>query len=649
MFTSEGNLSAAANYNFTESKPSVEKTNNFDETERFAQTYPLSADGSVSVSNVNGSISVDVWDRSEVKLEYVKTADTKENLAEVEIKIDARQDTFRVETDYGDGRRRNSGERRNYGKLQVEYRLTVPRNAVLDAIETVNGSVSITGGGSLTKASSVNGQVRATNLRGTANLSTVNGTVEADFDQLQTGSRISLNTVNGTVNLVIPSNADATVKADTVNGNIVNDFGLPVRKGEYVGRDLYGRIGSGDVQIRLNSVNGTLSVKRKNDGKNVNPATNLLTTRNADNWNDGDNSESNPAARPPRPPRPPRSPRPPRNSEINNDEINKSIEQSLEDAEKELKKIVPELKKIYLEGLKQADGINSEEMQARIKEAQVKYAEAKIKYNEVLARMSGVNWSIGAPSIEEKSDSFVVKGIPKVTVEARNCDVSVRGWDKPEVRYSVTRFSKLPNQTPLDLQATQNGSDVNIKFADDRSNTKNDNGNAPNKYFFNEMNRLRIEVFVPKKSNLKIITSGEVRLENVSGDIDLKGQDESINVRDADGKLTIETSDGKIRVIGYKGEINTRTSGGAISLEGDFRGLSAQTINGTITLTLPENANANIESNRKDIVGEGVSLVYQGDGKSTSTWKIGSGGENHLLYTTAAGRVVVRSAKQLQN
>jgi DUF4097 and DUF4098 domain-containing protein YvlB len=466
---------------------------------------------------------------------------------------------------------------------------------------------------------------------------------------LQTGSRISLNTVNGTVNLVIPSNADATVKADTVNGNIVNDFGLPVHKGEYVGRDLYGRIGSGDVQIRLNSVNGTLSVKRKNDGKNVNPATNLLTTRNADNWNDGDNSESNPAARPPRPPRPPRSPRPPRNSEINNDEINKSIEQALKDAEQELKKIVPELKKNYLEGLKQADGINSEEMQARIKEAQVKYAEAKIKYNEVLARMSGVNWSIGAPSIEEKSDSFVVKGIPKVTVEARNCDVSVRGWDKPEVRYSVTRFSKLPNQTPLDLQATQNGSDVNIKFADDRSNTKNDNGNAPNKYFFNEMNRLRIEVFVPKKSNLKIITSGEVRLENVSGDIDLKGQDESINVRDADGKLTIETSDGKIRVIGYKGEINTRTSDGATSLEGDFRGLSAQTINGAITLTLPENANANIESNRKDIVGEGISLVYQGDGKSTSTWKIGSGGENHLLYTTAAGRVIVRSAKQLQN
>ncbi len=211
--------------------------------------------------------------------------------------------------------------------------MTVPRNAMLNEITTVNGSVSITGGGSLTKASSVNGQVRATNLPGTANLSTVNGTVEADFDQLQTGSRISLNTVNSTVNLVVPSDANATVKADTVNGNIVNDFGLPIRKGEYVGRDLYGRIGSGDVQIRLNSMNGTLSVKRKNDGKNVNPVTNLLTTRNEDNWNEGEDSEGNSGVRPPRPPKPPR------NSGIHNDEINKSIQESLKDAQKEINNI----------------------------------------------------------------------------------------------------------------------------------------------------------------------------------------------------------------------------------------------------------------------------------------------------------------------
>jgi len=261
LISSGGNLPEINNYNY--SNFSSKNVFKFDETERFEQSYPLNANGTVSVSNVNGSITVGTWDRNEVKFEYVKTADTKEGLSEIEVKIDARPDVFSVETNYGDWRRKNSGERQNYGKLQIEYRLVVPRNAILDDIETVNGSVSITNAGNSTKASAVNGQVRATNLRGAANLSTVNGTVVADFDQLEAKSKISLNTVNGTVDLIIPSDANATVKADTLNGEISNDFGLPVRKGEYVGRDMYGKIGSGDVQIRLNSVNGALSVRRK--------------------------------------------------------------------------------------------------------------------------------------------------------------------------------------------------------------------------------------------------------------------------------------------------------------------------------------------------------------------------------------------------
>jgi DUF4097 and DUF4098 domain-containing protein YvlB len=649
VFASGGNPPAATNHNFTGSARSVEKAKKFDETERFTQTYPLSANGKISVSNVNGSITVDVWDRSEVKLEYVKTAADREALADIVIKIDSQPDSLSVETDFNKLYRNlktYGGQRKNYRRSDVDYHLTVPRAAVLNQIATVNGSVGVAGAVNVTKASAVNGEVRATNLSGAANLSTVNGTIEADFDRLQTGSRISLNVVNGTINLTIPSDADATVKADTVNGKISNDFGLPVRKGEYVGSDLYGKIGSGDAQIRLNSVNGALSVKRKNDGKNVNPATNLLTTKNKDDWDNGENSENNSPIRTPRTPRPPRAPKSPnlpRNNGIDGDEINKSIEEGLKEAQKEIEKMRPELEKLTAEGLKQTGAaVKMEEMQARLKEAQEKYKEA-------FARMSDINWTIGSPSIEEKSESFTVKDTPKVTIEAGNCAVSVRGWDKPEVRYSTTRFSKFRNQTPLDLQATQNGSDVNIKFADDRASRRNDNDKTVNKFYLDEANRVHIEVFVPKRSNLKIITGGEIRLENVSGDVDLQGADESINVRDGGGKLSAETSDGKIRVIGFKGEINTRTSSGATNLEGDFHGFSARTINGTITLTLPENANANIESNRKDIVGEGVSLVYQGDGKSTSTWKIGSGGENYLLYATAGGRVVVRSAKQLQN
>ena len=62
---------------------------------KFEQTYPLNANGRVSVSNVNGSIIVEAWDRNEVHLEAVKIADSKEALADVEIRVDAKPDSSR--------------------------------------------------------------------------------------------------------------------------------------------------------------------------------------------------------------------------------------------------------------------------------------------------------------------------------------------------------------------------------------------------------------------------------------------------------------------------------------------------------------------------------------------------------------------------
>src|SRR5688500_2431672 len=259
-----------------------------DEIEKFEQSYPLSKNGNVSVSNVNGSITVEAWDRDEVRLEATKIGDSKESLADVDIKVESTADSFSVEADYRGWKTNEKRSENRHRKLEVEFRLSVPRGAVLNEIETVNGSVTVSNFTNVTKISAVNGNVTASNLRGAANLSTVNGQVTADFDRVEGTSKIDLSTVNGQVNLVLPSDVHATVKADSLNGNITNDFGLPVRKGQYVGRDLYGRIGSGEGQIKLSSVNGHLSIGRKNDGRSPNPATNLLPNKKADDdWDGG--------------------------------------------------------------------------------------------------------------------------------------------------------------------------------------------------------------------------------------------------------------------------------------------------------------------------------------------------------------------------
>ena len=66
----------------------------------------------------------------------------------------------------------------------------VPRGAMLNEIETVNGSVTVSNFTNIIKISAVNGSVKATNIRGTASLSTVNGEVIADFDRLESGTKV---------------------------------------------------------------------------------------------------------------------------------------------------------------------------------------------------------------------------------------------------------------------------------------------------------------------------------------------------------------------------------------------------------------------------------------------------------------------------
>jgi DUF4097 and DUF4098 domain-containing protein YvlB len=296
----------------------------------------------------------------------------------------------------------------------------------------------------------------------------------------------------------------------------------------------------------------------------------------------------------------------------------------MEKAQKELEKIKPELVKI-----------NQEEIQARIEEGMQRQKEA-------MERMANVNFFAGAPVVEKKSESFTVKGTPKVIVDAKNCSVTVRGWDKQEVQYSITRISKRRNQTPLAYTADHSDSDVKI--------TVNGEKDADNREYFNDLERVRVEVFVPKKSNLRILTNREIRLENVSGDIDLTGEDESINVRDVDGKLRIASTDGKIRVIGFKGEIEAKSADGDMSLEGDFQRITATSGDGNIIVTLPDDVSAIIRANTDAVSLDGIpqSRIKTVDiSEESSVWRIGNATANYN-FTVADGQVFIRSISDLK-
>jgi DUF4097 and DUF4098 domain-containing protein YvlB len=239
-------------------------------TEEFHQTYALTPDGRVELENMNGSVHISTWDQNEVKVDAVKYADAKDKLDDARIEIDSEKDDLSIRTKYHDHDR--SGV--NINPASVEYTLTVPRSVRLDKIKLINGSLDVTSVSGEVRASCINGRLQARNLSGRAELSTINGRLDARFDQLP-GSSIDLDSVNGSVELTIPSDSKAEIEASTVSGGIENDFGLHVNHHRYVGHDLRGELGSGGAHIKLENVNGRIEIRHASDGRTLSPVKDL--------------------------------------------------------------------------------------------------------------------------------------------------------------------------------------------------------------------------------------------------------------------------------------------------------------------------------------------------------------------------------------
>ena len=237
-------------------------------TEEFHQTYPLTANGRIDLSNINGDVHIAAWDQNQVKVDAIKRASDQQELKDMEIRVDAHPDAISIETKY-----QNRGHNwNNHGHvLEVEYTLTVPRNAQLDEIKLINGGLDIAGVKGEVRASCINGKLIAHGLAARAELKTINGPLEVNFDQLQSGS-IELSSINGPVRLTLPSDVQARIEATTVHGGIDNNFGLHTNNHRYVGHDLRGELGTGGAEIRLRNINGPVDIRHADDGKSLSPA-----------------------------------------------------------------------------------------------------------------------------------------------------------------------------------------------------------------------------------------------------------------------------------------------------------------------------------------------------------------------------------------
>ena len=232
--------------------------------ESIDKTVALAANGTVSLDNINGDVTIEVWDRSEVRIQAVKEASSQELLDGLKVEIHAGADVVRIDTDYPSNKRSRDGfddhERGERRHMKVEYTLTVPRTATVSGVDLVNGNLMIVGVEGGVDAETVNGNIVVRESAGDASLSTVNGGIELYVDRLGYGERVDLEAVNGSIDLYLAASAGADINAETVNGRLSNDLGIDVRKGKYVGASFSGSVGGGGARVDLETVNGKIAV-----------------------------------------------------------------------------------------------------------------------------------------------------------------------------------------------------------------------------------------------------------------------------------------------------------------------------------------------------------------------------------------------------
>ncbi len=571
--------------------------------EEFHQTYPLAADGRVSLENLNGGVRITVSDRNEVQVNAVKRAYKQERLNEVKIEVSSTADAIRIRTTYPDQDHNfTSDDRGRYNNpAVVDYSITVPRRARLESIDLVNGSLDIDGVEGDVNASTVNGGLVVRGLISETKLNTVNGNLQATFVQLVQSKPLSLGSVNGSVEVVIPSDVNAVIRAETISGSIRNDFGLAVQDGEYVGHSLYGQLGSGGPRIKLSNVNGRIAIKHAQDGRPVSTATNLLSRKDKDKEKDKTDSDV---------------------------EVGSMQQEARELAERVRREVEPEARRAAERALResqreiqQAQREVQREMQRQIREQMPSESRGE---GRVRDRGEGM---IGNHFVEHESKSFAIAGTASINLVTYDGAITVHGWDKPEVMYAATKRGNDEEEVKaVHIETEQQGSSISIIAKSDQGD-----GSAS------------LDVFLPRNANVHVSSGdGRLSLQGVTGELTLRTGDGNIEVGDSRGQLKVNTGDGHIRISNFEGQADARTGDGRITLDGKFTNLNARTGDGSISLSVTPDSNFTIETDAEGINNEGLTVSEDiAPSKRAKRWKVGRGG-NVFVLNTGGGKIVLR-------
>ncbi len=144
-------------------------------------------------------------------------------------------------------------------RTRVNFHVRMPANLRFSGYN-INGEVIAENIGRVVHASTVNGSVRVT-TKAWAEVSSVNGSIEASMGSADWSGKVRIESVNGSIHLTLPDSFNSDVKFSSVNGKLHTDFPMTV-EGSMGGRHVEGRIGSGGRELVVETVNGSVELRK---------------------------------------------------------------------------------------------------------------------------------------------------------------------------------------------------------------------------------------------------------------------------------------------------------------------------------------------------------------------------------------------------
>lgn len=226
-------------------------------SDKWEKTYEVAANATLEIQNTNGSITVRTHTQPTIIVVAQRTAravseqGAREILSRTSLEASASTTLVRLATPRSQGFSRGQ-------QLEVRYEISVPATLAV-TLTTVNGKVELEGVTGAVALETVNGGIEARGLTSLRRAETVNGSIRLQLGSLPAqGAQIE--TVNGSVAVDLPAAVPATVSVRTVNGGITVDGFTRVADAERKRRQYDGKLNGGGPMLRVETVNGRVSV-----------------------------------------------------------------------------------------------------------------------------------------------------------------------------------------------------------------------------------------------------------------------------------------------------------------------------------------------------------------------------------------------------